>query len=77
MENGQAIGDATRRRDNLTTKVGHEAAPGGQLSLKDDSDAKITKGPNMKEKSSNQISLNLQKKPKIRIKLKLFSSPRE
>ena len=50
MENGQAIGDATRRRDNLTTKVGHEAAPGGQLTLKDDSDAKITKGPKMKEK---------------------------
>ena len=50
VANGQAIGDATRRRDNLTTKVGHEAAPGGQLTLKDDSDAKITKGPKMKEK---------------------------
>ena len=50
VENGQAIGDATRLRDNLTTKVGHEAAPGGQLTLKDDSDAKITKGPKMKEK---------------------------
>ena len=66
VENGQAIGDATRLRDNLTTKVGHEAAPGGQLTLKDDSDAKITNGPKMKEKkSSNQISLTLQKKPKI------------
>ena len=50
VENGQAIGDATRLRANLTTKVGHEAAPGGQLTLKDDSDAKITKGPKMKEK---------------------------
>ena len=50
VENGQAIGDATRLRDNLTTKVGHEAALGGQLTLKDDSDAKITKGPKMKEK---------------------------
>ena len=50
VENGQAIGNATRLRDNLTTKVGHEAAPGGQLTLKDDSDAKITKGPKMKEK---------------------------
>ena len=27
-----------------------EAAPGGQLTLKDDSDATITKGPKMKEK---------------------------
>ena len=26
------------------------SAPGGQLTLKDDSDAKITKGPKMKEK---------------------------
>jgi len=65
VENGQAIGDATRLRDKFTTKVGHKAAPGGQLTLKDDSDAKITKGPKMKEKSSNQISLTLQKKPKI------------
>ena len=51
VENGQAIGDATRLRDNLTTKVGHEAAPGGQLTLKDDSDAKIPKGPKRKEKN--------------------------
>ena len=51
VANGQAIaGDATRRRDNLTTKVGPEAALGGQLTLKDDWDAKITKGPKMKEK---------------------------
>ena len=50
MENGPAIGDATRLRDNLTTKVGHETAPVGQLTLKDDSDGKITKGPKMKEK---------------------------
>ena len=37
-------------RPSLAKRVGHEAAPGGQLTLKDDSDAKITKGPKMKEK---------------------------
>ena len=51
MENGQAIGDATRLRDNLTTKVSHEAAPGGQLTFKDELGAKIPNGPKIKEKN--------------------------
>ena len=29
--NGQAIGDCTGPQDNFTKKVGHGAAPGGQL----------------------------------------------
>ena len=48
VPNGQAIGDATRPRDNLTKKVGPGATRGGQLTLKDDSDAKILKGPKIK-----------------------------
>ena len=46
VPNGQAIGDGTRLQDILQQK----SAPGSQLTLKDDSDAKITKGPKMKEK---------------------------
>ena len=38
-------------RDNFRTEVGPGAAPGGQLTLKDDSDAKIPKGPKIKEKN--------------------------
>ena len=37
-------------RDNFRTEVGQGAARGGQLTLKDDSDAKILKGPKIKEK---------------------------
>ena len=37
--------------DNFRTEVGLGAAPGGQLTLKDDSDAKIPKGPKIKEKN--------------------------
>ena len=49
--NGQAIGDRPGPWDNFTKKVGPVAAPGGQLTLKDDSEAKIPKGPKIKEKN--------------------------
>ena len=38
-------------RDNFRTEVGPGAARGGQLTLKDYSDAKIPKGPKIKEKN--------------------------
>ena len=43
--NGQSIGDRPRRWDNLTTEGDPGAAPVGQVTLKDDSYAKILKGP--------------------------------
>ena len=51
VPNGEAIADRPRVWDNFRTEVGLGAAPGGQLRLKDDSDAKIPKGPKIKEKN--------------------------
>ena len=51
VPSGEAIADRPRVRDNFTTKVGQGAAPGGQLTFKDESGAKIPKGPKIKEKN--------------------------
>ena len=67
VANGKAIADRPRQRDNFRTEVGQGAAKGSQITLKDDSGAKIPKGPKIKEKTSNYIGLNLQKKPKNQI----------
>ena len=45
VSNGKAIADRPRQRDNFRTEGGQGAAKGGQLTVKDDSGAKIPKGP--------------------------------
>ena len=55
VANGKAIADRPRQRDNFRAEVGPRAAPASQLTLKDDSDAKVPKGPKIKEKKPQII----------------------
>ena len=74
---GEAIADRPRVWDNFRTEVGLGAAPGGQLTLKDDSDAKIPKGPKIKEKNLESYKAEPSERPKNPIKQKkIFSSLR-
>ena len=75
--NGEAIADRPRVWDNFRTEVGPGAAPGGQLTLKDDSDAKIPKGPKIKEKNLESYKAEPSEKAKESKMQKYLFQPSE
>ena len=77
VPNGEAIADRPRVRDNFRTEVGPGAAPGGQLTLKDDSDAKIPKGPKIKEKNLESYKAEPSEKAKESKMQKYLFQPSE
>ena len=77
VANGKAIADRPRQRDNFRTEVGQGAAKGSQLTLKDDSGAKIPKGPKIKEKNLKSYKAEPSEKAKeSNITINIFSSLR-
>ena len=69
--------DQPRQRDNFRAEVGPGAAPASQVTLKDDSDAKIPKGPKIKEENLKSYKAEPSEKAnELNIPKNIFSSIR-